>query len=141
MSQKKYKIKKLQTDHMATKLSKSEQRQIRSNRPCSELNFGANTDHKIKNWKKKKEIKLLITWTLIHSQYQWAFCIQLSISKTTSVRNELDWCKNTDLLQSKVFTTLFVHLVTVYQTKCLGQKNKKPNSQRGEKGAALSPLM
>lgn len=45
---------------------------------------------------------------MIHSQYQWAFCIQLSISKTTLVRNEHDWCKNTELLQSKVFTHVLV---------------------------------
>lgn len=61
-----------------------------------------------KNWERKK-IKLLITWTVIHSQ--WAFCIQLYISKTSYlIRNELDWCKNTGLLRSKVFTHVLVRL-------------------------------
>lgn len=63
---------------------------------------------KTKQKKKNEEIKLLITSTVIHSQ--WTFCIQLSISKTsTSVRNQLDWCKNTELLQSKVFTHVHVN--------------------------------
>lgn len=85
------------------------------------------------NIKRKEKIKLLITRTVIHSQ--WAFCIQLFISKTSIfVRNELVWCKNTELLQSKVFTHVPVNLVTGAKTK-----NKKPVSQSGQKRAALSP--
>lgn len=48
-----------------------------------------------------------------------------SISKTTSASNELDRCKNTDSLPSKVFTHVLVHLVAVYQTTCLGPKKTK----------------
>lgn len=62
-----------------------------------------------KKTEKEKKIKLSITWTVIHSQ--WAFCIQLYISKTSYlIRNELDWCKNTGLLRSKVFTHVLVRM-------------------------------
>lgn len=74
-----------------------------------------------KNWERKK-IKLSITWTVIRSQ--WAFCIQLYISKTSYlIRNELDWCKNTGLLRSKVFTRVLVRLGQ--KTKCLFLKVEK----------------
>lgn len=121
--------------------TKSEQRKLGCNWQCTQF-WGRHTQQQ-KNVTKK--IKLSITWPVIHSVSvglppHTAF----SISKTTSVRNEPDQCKNTDSLPSKVFTHVLVHLVAVYQT-CLGPKKETKTNKKslilksGEKGAALSP--